>query len=554
MFLNKKQPLNYHFIILAMIIFVVFLGSLILIPKNGMYVSPDETANSFFAQRFAQTGTLVIDEPLNTPLSNALHPRSMVSIDGKLAPGSFIGLPVIYGSLAAVLGNWVIPYLSPFIAALAVFAFYGVTHKFFNKRIAIISAILLSFHPAWWYYSSRSLMHNILFVSLLVFSVYFLLVRPFRHKTVWLNEVASGLLIGLTIFTRTSEALWVILVLLILGFIYRSKIKWKSVLIFFVSFIIALIPMFILNQATYGSPLKTGYTVTDASQTESLLGSERTVGSIVSPETDYSIRDRIENVLKPAFPFGIHPRAIARNVYSHGLSLFWWLTFFTFIGLILAILVNNGVKDDRLQLRYYTLLFLGVSFWLAVMYGSWNIYDNPDPKAITIGNSYLRYWLPVFVMSVPFVAMGINWIASFTKRRVIQLIMIAALLVVCFSLSIRAVFLSAGDGLIAISQTLERSKEIRNQVFESVPEDAVIIVDRADKIFFPHRRVLQPLRSDKTYAVMPKVIDLVPLYYYGVTLPPEDVEHLNTKRLEGDLQIELIETFDAESLYRFIKK
>ena len=81
----------------------------------------------------------------------------------------------------------------------------------------------------------------------------------------------------------------------------------------------------------------------------------------------------------------------------------------------------------------------------------------------------------------------------------------------------------------------------------------MIIVDRADKIFFPHR-VMYPLRSQQTYSLMPIAVENVPVYYYGITFPEKDIEYLNTKKLkELGLQIEHMQTFDEESLYRISK-
>ena len=49
--------------IIAAVVAVVFVASLILFPKHGLYISPDETANAFFARQFAHTGKLAFFEP-----------------------------------------------------------------------------------------------------------------------------------------------------------------------------------------------------------------------------------------------------------------------------------------------------------------------------------------------------------------------------------------------------------------------------------------------------------------------------------------------------------
>jgi len=121
--------------------------------------------------------------------------------------------------------------------------------------------------------------------------------------------------------------------------------------------------------------------------------------------------------------------------------------------------------------------------------------------------------------------------------------------------NIYAVFFQAQDGLLAVRDTLNRSEEIQLSVLVHIPEDALVIVDRSDKLFFPWREVMYPLRAEETYAAMPVVIDHgLSLYYYGITLPDEDVRYLNESRLGSmGLGIALVETYDEESLYHIYK-
>ena len=188
------------------------------------------------------------------------------------------------------------------------------------------------------------------------------------------------------------------------------------------------------------------------------------------------------------------------------------------------------------------------------LYGSWRFNDNPDPTQITIANSYVRYWLPLYVLATPFTAGAIIWLSQkistvFGKKLIIVLLMS---LVVFFG--VQTTFFSSQDGLLVEAQFLKESKEIREDVFIRVPENAVIIVDRADKIFFPDRRVLYPLRAERTFALMPTLVHRVPLYYYGITLPATDLQYLNEIKLASlGLRIELEIDYNRESLYRIFQ-
>ena len=115
----------------------------------------------------------------------------------------------------------------------------------------------------------------------------------------------------------------------------------------------------------------------------------------------------------------------------------------------------------------------------------------------------------------------------------------------------RSVFYAKEDGLVRAVATLQRSAEIKHELLSTIEPAAVVIVDHGDKLLFPERRVRYPLRDEKTFALMPRLVLNGPLYYYGVTFPPSDFSYLNDEQLkELGLHIELVKTFDAESLYR----
>jgi len=88
---------NTPILLLTLVVGIVFLGSLILVPKGDIFISPDETANAFFSMQLARTGSLFSFDAINVAFDDMIHPRSVVSMDGRLLPGSFIGLPVLYG-------------------------------------------------------------------------------------------------------------------------------------------------------------------------------------------------------------------------------------------------------------------------------------------------------------------------------------------------------------------------------------------------------------------------------------------------------------------------
>ncbi len=528
---------KWHFLALGVTVGVVFLSALFLYPIKGLYVSPDETANAFFAKRFSAHATLTIPEPLNHVLGDAIHPRSTISLGGMLVPQGFIGLPVVYGTLARFFGDGLIPVFTLMFAAVAVFAWYGVVRKLFSQNIALFSAVFLAMHPAWWYYSSRGLLPNVLLVSFLILGAWFL-ARSVRASFAY--TALSGLFFGAALFVRPSEVFWVVGGLLIAWGFTHKTFDWKRIALFAVCVIVAWTPMFFLNQATYGSGFTTGYTA--QSPLEPVVVATDAAAGFAA---DASL-----------LPFGFDARSIAKNVATYGMGLFWWMSVLVIAGFILSILrLRVATSEQRKMVIGYATVFLFVSVWLAASYGSWMFSDSPDPNAISIGNSHVRYWLPIFVLYTPFAAAAVVWVLSHVRSAWSKGFLGTLITLFTFGLSAWIIFWTPGDGVLDMRATLMQSQKIREKVFLVTELESVIVVDRADKLFFPYRRVLYPLRSEYTYQLLPHVIEQVPVYYYGVTFPQKDVDYLNSDKLAAlGLQIEGMETFAAESLYRIKKK
>ncbi len=541
---SKKGKDNYNKILAALAV-VFFLGSLFL-TQHDMYISPDETANAFFINSFADNGSFRVQENLSSLYDNAIHPRSMRVEGGSLVPGSFTGLPFLYGMIVFIFGLWILPALTPLIAIAAVFCWHKILRSWFSKEVAFIAAVATLFHPALWYYSVRGLMHNVLFISLLVIAVYLFFERPFgKHLKKCQDRIGrlsifqkdidlvfAGALLSLSLFVRLSEAYWVIALMAVLVCIKWKQIKTKGLIILIFSFVIAALPMFCLNSATYGSPFVIGYNLPE-------------VSILVLPEVSSAEQTGL------IFPFGIHLRSALRHIEGYAVSLFWWLTIMATLGLPLFL---QKQKTQKLNRGYFK-IFLGLSIWLGVWYGSWTFFDNPDRSQITIANSYVRYWLPLYIMSTPFIASFIVWVSEKAKTEFTKKSVLAIFIILLMGMSINIVFLNGPDSFQNMSKTLTESVQIKDDVLSLTETDSIIIVDRADKIFFPDRKVMQPLRSERTFLLMPIILENRSLYYYGITLPEADMDHLNNGRLkESSLQIELIKTYSAESLYKITSK
>jgi hypothetical protein len=250
-------------------------------------------------------------------------------------------------------------------------------------------------------------------------------------------------------------------------------------------------------------------------------------------------------------PFGFVARNIWNNFLNYCILFQWWFTIFWVGGLVLFAvqLVRKKIKWEQAQ---YVIIFGVVSLWLITVYGSWNFHDNIDPSKVTIGNSYLRYWLPSFVLATPIMAWLAMNIKKFLKIKTLQIIWLVFVVLYFAILGTWTTFWSEDEGLAHVQKHLWRYESVAQKVFEVTEDDAIIITDRSDKIFFPERRIAYPLQNEAMYNILETMYFVAPPYYYGVAFTQDALDHLNdTVFNERNLFLERIESFDNEALYMF---
>lgn len=518
------------------LIVLFFLSTLVLTFGVSTVNSPDEQANRIFAQQFVLTHKFSIDGASGINY-NIIHPRSVIANYDRLVPVSFLGLPFMSGVLAMFFSPAVVVLVTPMLSVLAVLALREIVFSLTkNLRLSDLSAFFLLIHPAFWHYSARVMMHNAGFVSLLILAVYLVIVRPF--KLLWINVFVSAILLGFALSFRLSEIVWVVPGVLILAFIYRNYITLKLALAFALPLFCITMIFGYLNGQTYGSPFVTGYTF----ETQEVDSSNNKVA------VDLDFVDKLVNSIpfsNVLFPFGIHEKNILRAIYGHGIALYPWMSILTIIGLLIL------AKKKTWQLyRWFGIL---ISLWLIVVYGSWLFHDNPDPSIFSVGNSYARYWLPIFVFAAPLCAVATEQIGNFASQKKWQTAIVGIIVVLC-TLASATLVIFGSDGFINTRNSLEQSEQKRDTVISQTESNAIIITDTADKYLWPQRMVIVPLRNETTYKSIPSLLREAPLYYFGITLPQTDLDYLNSKKLfELGARIEVVITAKDETLYRIVE-
>lgn len=487
--------------------------SILAVGASGKYDSPDETANAFFIQRFADGAPLRVPDALLS-VSPAPHPRGIAVRDGSLIPGSFLGIILLYGTLARWLGSGVIPFLTPLAASGGLIVFFLFVRRIFSTRTAFLSMVLLALHPAYLLWTGRGLHHNVLFTVFLITGAYFF-ARSLRSPGAaprlprWaraFDAFLAGIAFGAALGVRSAEALWVAGALTLVFFFARQRVDWQwGSWLFLVGGFAALLPVFLKNAELYGQPLSFAYAQ----------------GEIATESLGTVAQGLVAKFTRLFFPFGLDVGTALRQAWSYAVPL-WLPVTLSAVGFV-SFLRAPKTPSQRL----YGFLAAIVAVWLILFYGSWTFHDNPDPTAVTLGTSYTRYWLPLYVLWLPFAALFLERFITRpreeTGRRAITSALSPLLTgAVAFGVvygSIAVAFVDKEEGLLAVRQRTREYRQLAERAIVVTPPNAVIVTDRGDKAFFPERRVYVLFPEQKSWESLGRLLAVAPVY---VHLPPGD--------------------------------
>jgi len=525
--LNQKLQ-KIILVIFTIIFFSV--SSWFIITSPNIFNSPDETANNFFIHKFALQGDFLVFEPLNNFLENQVRPRS-ISFNGvSLVPQGFIGLPLIYGFLAKIIGINIIYFLTPLFAVLGVLAFYGAIKKIWDDNIAFISSILLFSFPIFLYYSARSLYPNVPFVSMLLIAFWSLVNNAFTKTGKIRYLVIFTISLGMALAFRPVEFLWIAPIFFINLFIYRKVIDFKKIIYFIILICFISLPFLYNNLVLYGGLFATGYTLSGPviTTTNATLG------------IDGAIQKSI------LLLYGFHPRVIFNNFINIIIKYFWWYMLPAIFGFFIWL----KEKKEKQQI-VFVLSSLLISLWLLFFYGSGVFVDNPNIGRLTIGDSHFRYWLPIFILILPFVAICLRFIIKYLAILRYKKILLFIFLSFIFSLSIYSTFFSLDDGLYYVRENLKNNYFAKAEILKYTDDEDIIITTRQDKIIFPSRAVL--------YLEDIKNLDMLKLlhnvnnrnfYYFTIGIKNDEFNNINNILASQGFKLERVLIIGKEVLYK----
>jgi|GEM_PF-5126685 len=338
-------------------------------PHSLFLNSPDETANLFYTNQIKEHQTFSYHVPDIYPdtLLKYIHPRSTkVLTPGVVIPISYLGLPLLYGLLSAVVGTSGIPILTSFFVLVLL---YALAKKIFMSEWMATAATFLTLTlPPFLYFSIRGYFHSILFLLFVLIAAYFSFEIK-KKKTLSLPLIFSAFFLAVAFWVRTNEAVW--LVPLFIGIFIYAKISWKKIMLWFFALIISLLPIFFISSSLSGAVTQ----YVDIGKQSNIVSNFDTLKSLI-------------------FPFGVDIRRSFTQFWLF-LKETWWVACFGLIGIILFILQK---KEKTKRFWILTLFLLLASIFLVMYYGGLPI--KQQKQSILISNSHFRYWLTFFFVSL----------------------------------------------------------------------------------------------------------------------------------------------------------
>lgn len=433
------------------VLLIVAFVTLLLLGRNFSYGSNHILTNSkenvslAFIEQFQEDFSFSIELPKtdDSILQAALTPRDATQLNGSVVPQSFPGVLLLYSLLAFVL-----PLLTPLIFTLILFFYYKIVREFFSEPVAFFSSVLLFLLPTFFYLGTNLISDDLLSLLFLLVGSHFFIQK--KHMPL------SAFLLGMAIFIRLPNAIWVLPILLFALFKIKDRSYFPSLKTFFYSIFTFLIPIsliFILNQVLYGGFLQTGYQI------------------------QYPILSQL---------VGTETGLFKSNFNDFWLQIKHYLFFLYPLPLILAAI--SFYKFHKKQHRHLLMIFgtfLGIFLLLTYQYAG-SIFWGHDMAALN--SSFMRYVLP-FYLVLP--VLTVYAIEKWSKNMQIVLGLLLVMSFVLTSLFFRG-------GLFEKWSQEEYGLELQITVLAQTNSQTLVMTRFHDKFIFPLRQTvtLPLLRSD----------------------------------------------------------
>lgn len=498
-------------VILGLLFFAAMSCVTIFLFRGGVN-SPDEAANLLFIRSWRESAALSVPIAVQQPAAYPLFPRSTVPHDQLIVPAGFVGLPVLFGSLSIAFGEWSVFYLTVVFTMIAAVGWWYLTRQIFGRAIADVSFWLFLFHPAVIYYSARGLFPNMLMMNFVVVAVaaaWYAYMS--RSRMMWIFAVSAALL---ACAVRAPDALGMFALVCVAAAVWGDRSLRR------------------LSLRVLGGLIACAALALVARGFGWLPGS-------------YSFVE-LNSVASVLFPFGVNIARVWQTTIAFIVKLFSPWVLISTAGLLWWFWHVYKTRTFDKTIAAYLAVVIPASFWLFVMYGSWAFADNlANPNAVTLGSSYIRYWLPHLLFRMPFAAVLLFVCIEHWKLPVQKFVRGFVMAIVVLGVW-RAY--AGVDGLKWMIAEVNNSRTVAVEVIKRVPQSAVVAVRVWDKFIFPGRAVLQPFPRDvRTFGAVRELLDRgTPVYAFIETLKETDQLWLR----DNKVAVDVVAVYGIHTLYQ----
>lgn len=463
---------------------------------QGIWMSPDETANVLTAVNFAERGSFAVSYPLVNFFEWAV-PRSFVgmpSLSGiakyaKIVPIGFLGMPLVLAIAFKIFGVYGLLFLTALVALATLWPLWASLPKKWNEGAKWSVLLAWVSFPTVIIYANRGAFGN-LFLTCLAIWIWWLLTYV---KTIWRWPVA-GILLGLAMMIRPPEAIW-LLPMVVFAVLSRSPLppllrggfKTSHTVLFLIPLIITLAFGAALGFQTYEKLFVSGYQIRITKEVRSTGYGVQQDGSDVL-RTSYSVQSPEAVSVFKIVSIGLHPRNIAWNVWQYIIILFWPWTLVCIVATIIAIRDKIWQKQEW----WVTAAFVWTTTWLIIFYGNGVYQDHVGVNVASMGNSFLRYLLPLSVVA----AVSAGYVFERLWKNWSLKILGVCMVILLVGLGQWYAIYKDDEGIAANEKELVRYAEIRDEARAWLDPATVVVSDRSDKVFFPIFQSVSPLPDD----------------------------------------------------------
>lgn len=482
-----------NYILMFLVVISFFIYSYLSLTSPAYFVSPDENINYFFSKMYAENGTLSYKEDLNKHTFGIIHPRHTAYFNDKVVPVGFLGMYVIFGGIGSFQKELLL-YITPLLGALGILFFYILIKESFNEIIAILSSIFLLVLPPYWYWSSMSMINNIsAFTFLLIGVLYFFRLLKNMKLSYY---ILFALFIAASLVIRIDYIL-LLIPLFIIFLTYYKRFKVTYLFIAMIIFMIVISPVPFLNKQLYGGYLTTGY-------------------QLALNEFKHDESDLIPLAV-PTFKLEIILQTLTKY-YIAFLPIF-------FLGTILGMIKLTKSKMHITYVFYVILLSI-----TTIIYWGSGIFYGLDGYAVMF-SSYTRYFLPLYVFSLPFL---VSFVFSVSRKtRLISILLCTVLIIHSVNL-----VLFSPQGFLETKQQKEKYQQLNKDIVDHTEQNSLIITNYWDKVIFPDRRVAVPLFLDNDTKLSDNINELIEMNFSiyimedPKNLPYDEYDQLTKKEYE----------------------